>query len=154
MTSIHDRFLAKITKSDTCWLWTAAKDDDGYGFFKIADVQYRAHRVAYALYVGAIPDGLEVDHRCHTTSCVNPGHLRLATGKQNRENLRGARTNSASGVRGVSWHKAAKRWQAQVKHNGKAIHLGYFDRVADAAEAARQKRLELFTHNEIDMVAV
>jgi hypothetical protein len=109
--------------------------------------------LAYELLVGPIPDGLDLDHR-HTCPkhCVNPAHLRPATRKQNKENLVGAYRNSKSGVRGVCWDRYG--WRADIGHLGKTIYLGHFSTVEEATEVARLKRLELFTHNDVDRRAV
>lgn len=91
---------------------------------------------------------LYVDHRCHNRGCVRPDHLRLATNKQNQENLSGPHQDSSSGVRGVSWEKG--RWRACVVHDGHKINVGRFVTLDEAEAAVRAKRLELFTHNDLD----
>ena len=75
------RFWEKVNKTDTCWLWTGAKLRTGYGSIRIDQKSVRAHRVAYELVVGPIPDGLLILHSCDTPLCVNPAHLRIG-GKQ------------------------------------------------------------------------
>lgn len=76
------RFWAKVDKgeSDECWEWTAYRLWNGYGRFgyRHGDVRY-AHRVAYELAVGPIPDGLDIDHLCRNRACVNPAHLEPVT---------------------------------------------------------------------------
>ena len=108
-----------------------------------------AHRIAYEEWVGPIPDGMEIDHVCRNRACCNPKHLRLATRKQNGENV-GLHANNASGYRGVYWNKQMRKWRAVVCHNGKQRHLGYFNSAAEAGEVARQARQRLFSHNEED----
>ena len=82
---VVERFLAKVDTSGECWLWLAATDRAGYGQFKIAGRQVKAHRYAYELLVGPIPPGLVIDHLCRVTGCVRPSHLEPVT---NRENVR------------------------------------------------------------------
>ena len=70
-----ERFWAKVEKTDTCWFWTAAVDDDGYGRF----ANLRTHQIAYILTIGPIPAGKELNHTCQHRSCVNPDHLEALT---------------------------------------------------------------------------
>lgn len=59
-----------------CWLWTAAKNERGYGRFGLGwGVVLYAHRWSYRRTVGPIPEGREVDHLCGNKSCVRPAHL-------------------------------------------------------------------------------
>lgn len=146
------RFWSKVDKSKECWEWTAGRVN-GYGTYWANGKSHKAHRVSYEMCVGPIPKGLVIDHICHNTACVRPEHLRLATNKQNVENQLGAQSHSTSGVRGVTWHKRDKKWQATVIHNWKRIHVGYFDSLAEAGAAAAAKRNELFTHNDADRSA-
>ena len=149
MPTASDRFWAKVDRSGDCWLWTGAKTSLGYGYFWWDGKVGPAHRFSYEINVGPIPDGLGLDHRATCPkSCVNPTHLRPTTQKQNLENQMLPR--SMSGFRGVTWAAAQGKWKAQVRHHGKQIHVGYFTDVEEAARAARDKRNELFTHNDMD----
>lgn len=137
-----------------CWMWTAATDHKGYGRFnRRLFGTALAHRIAYILAGETIPDGLQVDHRCHNHSCVNTAHLRLATNKQNSENRIGADKDSVSGVRGVSWNAARNRWHVMVGHNKQTISFGHYVTLAEAEAVAKARRRELFTHNDVDRVA-
>lgn len=147
-----DRFWANVDKRGPgdCWEWTAVKVTGGYGKIVVDGKNQRAHRYSYKVAKGPIPSGMVVDHTCHNTGCVNPAHLRLATRSQNMENRRGPDSGSTSKFRGVSWNSERKQWVAQVKHHGTTHFLGRFDKEEEAAEAARAKRNELFTHNIAD----
>ena len=141
------RFWDKVNKTDNCWLWTACCNR-GYGQFFFEGKHVPAHRFSYEMHYGPAGDK-DVEHECRNRACVRPDHLRLATRKENMENL-AAKTGSASGVRGVSWDRRRKKWNAQVVHNGKAYHVGRFGTIEEAAAAATWKRLELFSYNTLD----
>jgi len=77
--SMEDRFWAKVNKTDTCWLWTAYKDQKGYGIFQM-DGPKKAHRISYQLIKARrVRKGFELDHLCKNKSCVNPDHLEQVT---------------------------------------------------------------------------
>lgn len=88
------RFWSKVETGPGCWLWTAADNGRGYGNFSIGPASTRrmwgAHRVAFLLSGGVIPEGAVLDHLCRTTRCVRPDHLEPVS---QRENCR----------RGVGW---------------------------------------------------
>ena len=82
--SVADRFWTKVHKQpDGCWLWTGTKTYDGYPKFYLKGRMARAHRVAYELTKGPIPSGLQIDHLCKVTCCVNPEHLEAVTCREN-----------------------------------------------------------------------
>jgi len=66
-----------------CWEWLGGKNSPGYGYFWHSGKTLRAHRFAYELVIGAIPNDLQLDHLCKNKSCVNPFHLEPVTGKEN-----------------------------------------------------------------------
>jgi hypothetical protein len=78
---METRFLSHVEKTDDCWLWTGCKTKMGYGL--IGGQTRLAHRCAYELWVGEIPDGLVVRHKCRNKHCVNPEHLETGTQKEN-----------------------------------------------------------------------
>lgn len=70
------RFFIKVTKTETCWIWRGCVLDDGYGQFRNDKKEkLRAHRFAYIKFVGIIPNGHVVHHKCYNKLCVNPEHL-------------------------------------------------------------------------------
>jgi hypothetical protein len=95
-----------VLDSNACWNWTGTKVKDGYGIMtrKIENkvLSIFVHRLAWVTQNGEIPDGMVIDHTCHTKnidnckgacqhrSCINPNHLRVAT---IQENLRIKRAN-------------------------------------------------------------
>lgn len=80
-----ERFWDKVSPEPNsgCWLWVGARDMDGYGIFFENAKSCRAHRWSYEHFVGTIPGGLQIDHKCRVCSCVNPEHLRPVTNRQN-----------------------------------------------------------------------
>jgi hypothetical protein len=79
-----DRFEAKVLRSGSCHLWTGSKTRDGYGSFALDGSRpILAHRAAWLLLRGGIPEGLCVLHACDTPSCVNPAHLWLGSQTDN-----------------------------------------------------------------------
>lgn len=75
-----------------CWIWMGDVYEDGYGSVRWTinkTVKRRlAHRASYEVFVGPIPDGMEIDHLCFVPGCVNPSHLEAVTARENRRRSR------------------------------------------------------------------
>ena len=147
------RFWSKVEKrSDGCWVWTGNTiANHRYGQVSIRRHMYLAHRVAWSMSHGRIPDGLVIDHRCHNTLCVNPKHLHVVTHQENDENRLGSNPPRSdcprSGFRGVSWDRDQCRWRVGVRHSGRWYSGGRYTDVNEANRAAIALRNRLMSNN-------
>lgn len=79
---------SNISMSGGCWNWNARKSYKGYGTVIIRGKFWFAHRLSYTVFVGEIPDGALICHKCDNPSCVNPDHLYAGTVKSNFDDMR------------------------------------------------------------------
>jgi len=86
-----DRFLEKVEPEPMsgCWLWLGARQPFGYGVLNISrrGRVETAHRLAWGLFRGTIPDAMHVLHRCDNPPCCNPAHLFLGGPRDNRADM-------------------------------------------------------------------
>lgn len=147
--SVAGRFFQKIRVSEVlfhestaCWEWQQKLDKGGYGRFATDDDHY-AHRAAYKLFVGQIPDDKEIDHRCRRRHCVNPLHLEAVPHKVNQARMAKAKDGCVNGhpfsnVNGrrvckTCRYEAIKKWRE--RNPEKARQIG-----TESKRAWRQKQ--------------
>lgn len=66
-----------------CWRWHGTLDQKGYGVIMYAGKKVEAYRAAYEVFVGPVPAGLELDHKCRNRACINPAHLEPVSRREN-----------------------------------------------------------------------
>lgn len=82
-------FWERVERAEECWPWTMARQDSGYGRARLPGYPTMpAHRVAYMLANGPIPDGYHIDHLCRNPPCCNPAHLEAVTPAENHRRTR------------------------------------------------------------------
>lgn len=104
LPSRAERFWGRVEKHDPdcsccngCWIWTGGGGlaSNPYGYFWNGEREQVAHRFAYELLVGEIPEGLTLDHLCETPLCVNPADLEPVTRAENTRRGSGAMVSAA-----------------------------------------------------------
>jgi len=134
-----ERFMGKVTIGELgkCWLWTASRSEEGYGFIRISSSTKKAHRVSFELFVGVIPDGMLVLHSCDNPPCVNPAHLKLGTDATNAIDkaikFRGHKSKTGTPFGAV---RNGNGWTAQCRYGGKRFFLGHYNTAEEASSVA------------------
>ncbi len=98
MMTAKERFWSRIEKTQTCWLWRGSAHPDGYGRLSVSSTWVKAHRFAWSLANGPIPERGVIAHRCDTPLCVRPDHLFLTDIAGNNADMK-AKGRVASGDR-------------------------------------------------------
>jgi hypothetical protein len=139
---LPERFWAHVVKTQRCWLWSGAIGDRGYGRIGAGGRGGRfllAHRAAWELVAGPIPEGMDVLHTCDTPACVRNdevgvyevngvlrprrGHLFLGTRTDNSQDMVG-KGRTRGGAQPGEGHPRARLTAQQVDEIRRARELG------------------------------
>lgn len=123
-----------------CWEWTRVRNQHGYGQLRVADRMVYAHRLAYQLGVGSIPDGMHVLHQCDNPRCINPAHLSLGTQSQNmKECSERGRASIPKPEKPGEENPAAKLREVDVRTIRQLLAVGWTQRaVAERFNVSQQ----------------
>ncbi|UNY40262.1 HNH endonuclease [Paracoccus phage vB_PmaP_KLEP18-1] len=120
-----------------------ATDTHGYRHGKINGKLVLAHRVAWVIHFGSAPD--HIDHVNGVRSDNRIANLRSVTPSENMRNKAVYRTN-LSGHAGVRWSEGMEKWNASIRRDGRRLHLGFFDDLADAVSARKSAEARFGYH--------
>ena len=110
---------------------TSCRDTCGYIRIRVDGKMYPAHRLAILYTDGYLPEN-EIDHINRIRTDNRRVNLREASRQCQNRNC-GMRKDNTSGVKGVLWHKRAKKWYAHIRVDSRAKYLGSFDSILEAA---------------------
>jgi hypothetical protein len=117
ISEARTKFESRVRKTETCWNWMASTRS-GYGAFVLKPYTSYAHRAAWILFRGKIPQGKLVLHKCDIKICVNPDHLYIGTYKDN------ARDASQRGQ--ISGNNHWRRKNPHLIPRGENVHNSKF----------------------------
>lgn len=125
LEQIAAKFWANVDTSAgafECWPWLQSRDlRGGYGQLHTWPKVLKAHRVAYELGHGAIPEGAQVRHTCDNPPCCNPAHLSIGTSQDNHDDMV-RRGRALVGSRNPAYRPDADRWPCgHVKRPGRRV---------------------------------
>jgi hypothetical protein len=120
-----EAFWAKVDKTEGCWLWTGARGGGKahYGVFSVHRKVIYAHKYAYEMVNGPVPEGMEIDHvvdrGCTSTLCVNPAHLEAVT---HAENMRRWISKMTHCTNGHEFSEENTYWMAGIHRQCRRCH--------------------------------
>jgi len=114
--------------------WHACVKDHAVYAFRGGQLNKIKFRIPMHHVILPLIDGYEVDHINLDTLDNRFSNLRYATRQQNASN-RGLPKNNSTGIKGVGWHKASKKWRATITCGQKSFHIGLFENQTDAVIA-------------------
>ena len=117
----------------------------GYRQVGIKGKIYLEHRIIMTLCYGHIPDNAEIDHINHVRDDNRLVNLRFVTPGENHKN-QSVNSNNATGITGVCFIKSQNKFMAQIKVNRRAIYLGYYNTLEEAAAARAEANLKFNFH--------
>jgi hypothetical protein len=129
----NDRYAGKVAGSI---------NQNGYRQILINKKSYRSHRLAWLLFYGEWPS-LCIDHIDRNKINNRINNLRLATRAENGRNS-DIQKNNTTGATGVYWRGKRRKFEAQIRNNGKIKSLGYFNNIEDAKKARERAEVDLF----------
>ena len=118
----------------------------GYLYVKVHGRLYLVHRIVMLMCYGFYGDGLEVDHINHVRNDNRLCNFRFITRSENSKN-KSLSSKSTTGVTGVDFLKAHKKYRARIRVNWETIHLGMFDTLEEAAAALAEANLKFKFNN-------
>lgn len=138
LTAQRLREVLRYEPETGAWRWAVASGrsaegsiagsidkDTGYRYIQIDGRKYLSARLAWFWMTGEWPPNM-VDHKNTRKLDDRWSNLRLSTNQQNQAN-RGISVTNTSGLKGVGWHRLAKKWRSEIKIDGVSRHLGTFD---------------------------
>ncbi|HCF8413778.1 TPA: HNH endonuclease [Klebsiella pneumoniae] len=120
----------------------------GYVQLAIGKIRYRAHRIAWLIVYGTLPDDDDIDHKNRAKSDNRISNLRLKTRSLNNHNAP-KKSDNTSGFKGVSWDKGKQRWWSKITVDKKTHHIGYFRDFREAVEARYYSEINLTGESHI-----